>query len=153
MPCPGSVGSQGAQYPGVHVPCMGATAPLSFIDCFILSLSDILSDSVRFCNNYSLFRSFRYQRNSPWRIRVGKRSVSTPNFGGGYVGSPLLHVGFLWLWQMGLLSIVLSFSRDVFSVFRSAALGVQASGVTARVPSGCGFWTLEHGLNSCGAWA
>ena len=30
------MGTQGAQYPGIHVPYMGATAPLCLIDCFVL---------------------------------------------------------------------------------------------------------------------
>lgn len=67
---------------------------------------------------------------------------------------PVVAVGFLRLRQMGLLSYHgLTFSRDVFSVFRSAALGVWASGVTAHVPSGVTCGLLEHSLNSCGAWA
>ena len=136
------MGTQVARHPGVHVPYMGVQP--RFPSLIVLSyshLSDILSDSVRFCNNYSLFRSFTYQRNSPWRIRLGRRSVSTPNvFWGGHVGSLLLHMGFLWLRQTGLLFIVVLGLLPVMSspCFGAPALGVWASGVTARVLSGCG---------------
>jgi len=80
------MGTQDTRHPGVHVPYMGVQP--RFPSLIVLSyshLSDILSDSVRFCNNYSLFRSFRYQRNSPWRIRLGRRSVSTLNV---FLGGP-----------------------------------------------------------------
>ena len=151
------MGTQDTRHPGVHVPYMGVQS--RFPSLIVLSyshLSDILSDSVRFCNNYSLFRSFRYQRNSPWRIRLGRRSVSTPNvFWGGRVGSLLLHVGFLWLRKTGLLFIAVLRRLPVMSspCLGAPALGVWASGVTARVLSGCGLWAPEHGLNCCGARA
>ena len=101
----------------------------SLIVLFCGHLSDIPSDSVvKFCNNYSLSKSFRYQRNSPRRIRLRKRSVSTPNeclffFFFGRVGSLLLCVGFLWLQQTGaaLYCGAQASHYDVFSVFRSTS--------------------------------
>ena len=101
----------------------------SLIVLFCGHLSDILSDRVvKFCSNHSLSKSFRYQRNSPRRIRLQKRSVSTPNeclffFFFGRVGFLLLCVGFLWLRQTGaaLYCGAQASHYDVFSVFRSTS--------------------------------
>ena len=71
----------------------------------------------------------------------------------GCVGSSLLRVGFLQLWQAG---ATLHCSAQAshcggFSCCRARALGVQASVVAARGLSSCGSWAPEHRLRSGGA--
>ena len=73
----------------------------------------------------------------------------------GFIGSSLLHMGFLQLQQAGATPRCDAWVSHccAFSCCRVWALGVWASVVVARRPSSCGSWALECRLSSCGARA
>ena len=73
----------------------------------------------------------------------------------GYIGSLLLRAGFLYLWRVGLLFVVV---HGLFIVVASRcgaqAIGTRASVVATRGLSSCGMRALEcAGFSSCGARA
>ena len=73
----------------------------------------------------------------------------------GCIGSLLLRVGFLYLWQAGpTLRCGAQASRcGGFSCCGARALGAWASVVVAHMLSSCGSLALERRLSSCGARA
>ena len=73
----------------------------------------------------------------------------------GCIGSLLLRVGFLQLWQAGatLCCSARASHCSGFSCCGSWALGTRTSVVVAHGLSSCGLLALEHGLSSCGARA
>ena len=73
----------------------------------------------------------------------------------GCIGSSLLRVGFLYLWQVGatLCCGVQASHCGGFSCCRAWALGTWASVVVAYGLSSCGSRALERSLSSCGARA
>ena len=76
-------------------------------------------------------------------------------FNFGCIGSLLLCVGFLYLWQVGatLRCGVWASHCSGFSCWGARALGTRASVVVACGLSSCGSRALEHRLSSCGARA
>ena len=73
----------------------------------------------------------------------------------GCVGSLLLRVGFLWLWQAGatLHCSTRASHCGGFSCCGARTPGARTSVVVARGLSSCGSQALEHRLSSCGALA
>ena len=73
----------------------------------------------------------------------------------GFVGSSLLHTGFLQLRRVGATLHCSTWASYCggFSCCGAQALGVWASVVVARGLSSCGSWALERRLSSCGTRA
>ena len=73
----------------------------------------------------------------------------------GFIGSSLLHMGFLQLRRAGatLRCGARASHCGGFSCCGAWALGAWASVVVARGLSSCGLWSLERRLSSCGAQA